>query len=117
MKGKLIKSVNPLVGALSTLEMMKDQVLGKDVSGRDTALQDVVGNITIDTCCPSDTHIWETGIDRPSIEGKWVIVSQYKGAEEAKKGHQVWVNLMRENPNSKLRDINMWNLPTEEEAK
>uniref|UniRef100_A0A6H1ZRV5 Uncharacterized protein n=1 Tax=viral metagenome TaxID=1070528 RepID=A0A6H1ZRV5_9ZZZZ len=110
MKGKLVKSVNPLIGALGTLEMMKDQVLGKDVSGRDEALNDELDGIVVDTCCPSDTGIWETGIRREKLEGIWVIVSQYDSKEEAEKAHKKWVKLMRTDPTCKLQDINMWNL-------
>lgn len=106
--GKRVTSVNPLMGAVGALEMMKDQALGKDVSGRDTAMTDEVGNITIDTCIPSDTGVWEPGIERG--EDAWVIVSQYETDKEAEKGHKQWVELMREKPTCKLKDINMWNL-------
>ena len=108
--GRKITSVNPLMGALGAFEMTKDQALGKDVSGRKTALTDKVGDITIDTCIPSDTGIWETGIKRESVEGAWVIVSQYESDKEAEKGHKQWVKLMKEEPECELKDINMWNL-------
>lgn len=108
--GKRVTSVAPLIGALSALEMMKDQALGKDVSGRDTAMTDKIGDITIDTCVPSDTGVWETGIKRDSVERKWVIVSQYESDEEAERGHKQWVKLMEEKPKCKLKDVNMWNL-------
>lgn len=109
--GKRVTSINPLVGTLTTLEMMKDQILGKDVSGRATALTDEIGDITIDTCVPSDTGVWETGIKRESVEGAWVIVGQYKTDDEASKGHKQWVKLMKEDPTCGLKDINMWGLP------
>lgn len=108
--GKRVTSMNPLVGAMGALEMMKDQALGKEVSGRDTAMADEMGDITIDTCIPSDTGVWETGIKRKSVEGEWVIVSQYDSDKEAKEGHEQWVKLMKEKPTCKLKDINMWNL-------
>ncbi len=110
MKGERITSVNPLVGALSAFEMMKDQALGKDVSGRATSLTDELEGITVDTCCPSDTCVWETGIKREKIEGEWVIVSQYVDKEKATKGHKQWVELMKLTPDCKLKDIDMWNL-------
>jgi len=112
--GKKVTSVNPLIGALSVVDMIKDNALGKDVSGRDKALTDEIGDITIDTCIPSDTGVWETGILRQSVEGKWVIVSQYESSEEAKKGHNQWVNLMKEEPTCELKDIDNWNLQREE---
>lgn len=110
MKGKKVTSVNPLIGALGALEMLKDQALGKDVSGRPTAMTDEIGDITVDTCVPSDTGVWETGIKRVSIEGKWIIVSQYETEEEAREGHKGWVELMKKDPVCELKDIDMWNL-------
>lgn len=110
MIGKKITSVPPIIGALSAFEMMKDAALGKDVSGRATALTDEWDDITVDTCIPTDTGVWETGIERKSIEGKWVIVSQYENTEEAQVGHNKWVELLKKNPKSKLTDINNWNL-------
>uniref|UniRef100_A0A6M3J298 Uncharacterized protein n=1 Tax=viral metagenome TaxID=1070528 RepID=A0A6M3J298_9ZZZZ len=103
MKGKRITSVSPLEGALDFFRTMS-------LADRSEAITDKIGDITIDTCVPSDTNIWETGIKRESVEGKWVIVSQYETEEEAKKGHKGWVRLMREKPTCKLIDIDMWNL-------
>ena len=108
--GKRVTSINPMGGVLATLGMMKGQAIGKDVSGRDTAMTDEIGNIIVDTCVPSDTNVWETGIKRESVEGKWVIVSQYILDEEAKEGHKRWVELMKREPACKLKDIDMWNL-------
>lgn len=110
MEGKKVTSVNPLVGALGALDMKKDQVLGKDVSGRRTAMTDEVGDITVDTCVPSDTGVWETGIIRESVEGVWVIVSQYETDEEAETGHKGWLKLVTDDPTCELKDINNWNL-------
>ena len=107
MKGERVTSVNPLIGALGALEMLKDSALGKDVSGRTTAMTDEVGEIVVDTCIPSDTDVWETGIKR---DGVWIIVSQYQTDEKAEKGHKGWVKLVTENPICKLIDINNWNL-------
>ena len=109
--GRKITSVNPLEGALSALSFMKDQALGMDTSGRDRgAMREELDGIVIDTCIPSDTNVWETGINRESVEGKWVIVSQYESDEEAEKGHKQWVELMKEEPGCELKDIDNWNL-------
>ena len=108
--GKKITSINPIMGALSTLEMIKDRALGVDTSGRETAMHDEIGDITIDTCLPSNTGVWETGIKRESVEGEWVIVSQYESKGEAREGHGQWVKLMKEKPTAKLKDIDNWNL-------
>lgn len=113
--GKRISSVHPLEGALSFLGTLEDAFSGKDTSGRDTAMTDKVEDITIDTCIPKDTGIWETGILRESIEGKWIIVGQYKSDKEAKKGHKQWVEYMKEEPACELEDINLWNIPREGE--
>jgi len=110
MKGRKITSLPPIVGALGAFEMLKDSALGKDVSNRPTALTDKVGDITIDTCAPADTDVWETGIKRESVEGKWVIVSQYETAEQARRGHKGWLKLVTDDPACELKDIDMWNL-------
>ena len=108
--GEKVTSTHPLMGVLSTISMIKDSALGKEVSGRDTSMTDKIGDITVDTCLPSDTNVWETGIKREAIEGKWVIVGQYVTDEEARDGHKKWVAYMKENPTCELEDIDMWNL-------
>ena len=115
--GKRVTSVNPLLGALSTFEMMKDSALGKDVSGRATAMRDRMEDILVDTCVPMDTDIWETGIFRWKVEAKWIIVSQYESYEEAVEGHKQWVEYMKEEPTGSLEDIDCWNLGLNEEEK
>ena len=84
---------------------IKDAILGKDVSGRATAKTDEWDGITVDTCIPADTHVWETGVNRTKIEGKWIIVSQYENENEADKGHKSWVALLKKNPKAKITDI------------
>lgn len=106
MEGKKITSVNPLEGALGFL----GSLLSVPISERPKAMMDKVGDITIDTCLATDTGVWETGIRRESIEGEWVIVSQYENKEEAKVGHAGWVKLMKNDPKCALKDIDMWNL-------
>lgn len=113
--GKKVTSVNPMMGALSFFGTMKDQALGKDVSGRATAMTDKIGDITVDTCIPDDTGVWETGIRREAVEGEWIIVSQYESDEEAEEEHKKWVALMKEEPTCELKDLNNWNIPDEEE--
>jgi len=61
----------------------------------------------VDTCKPPDTNLWETGISRDG-EKTWSIVEQYKNRDEAKKGHEKWVKLMRENPNRELPNIDIY---------
>lgn len=98
------KRVDPLTGLIKLLESL--------ASGNpfpDKAFTTKVGDITVDTAPPKDTKIWETGIKRPT-EGKWVIVEQYPDEEEAKAGHQKWVEFMMENPNAPLKDIDLWSL-------
>ncbi len=110
MEGKKITSVDPFTGAIGTLELLRNQVLGKDVSNSDTALRNEIGDITVDTCLATDTGLWETGIYRESVEGRWVIVSQYESQEEAEKDHEGWLKLITNNPTCELTDIDMWNL-------
>jgi hypothetical protein len=68
------------------------------------------GTVTIDTCLPSDTHIYETGVIRSKIGCKWVIVEQYPDAEAAKVGHSKWVNILTEYPDYPLKDVDLWGL-------
>ena len=114
MKGKKITSLHPLVGALSFLDaqLMSLTNPGAEFERRQAAINDEVGDITIDTCIPSDTGVWETGIIRESIESKWVIVSQYEEEEEAILGHNGWLRQVTEDPTCELKDIDMWNLDT-----
>ena len=94
--------VSPLEGFL--------QFMSSGMEGPEEQLTDKIGDITIDTSLPSDTHIWETGIKRLSIEGEWVIVEQYPNKEEALVGQKKWTQLMTENPDFPLKDIDLWNL-------
>jgi len=107
VKGKKITNYSPLGGALNFLSGFPSSM--SDSFRRDV-LTNKVGDITVDTVCAFDTGIWETGIKRESIEGKWVIVEQYEDAQEARKGHQKWLELMTNQPDAKLEDIDMWNL-------
>lgn len=104
MEGKRITSTNPIEGTLSFLGSLATG------TNRRGSMTDKVGDITVDTTCPTDTNIWETGIIRDSVEGKWIIVSQYEDEEEATKGHKGWLQLMTDEPNCELKDIDMWGL-------
>lgn len=70
----------------------------------------VSDTIIVDTSLPSDTNIWETGIKRTEVEGKWVIVEQYPDKKHAEVGHKRWSKQMAEFPDYPLKDIDMWSL-------
>ena len=62
----------------------------------------------VDTCQAADTEKWETGIFQNGLGGDCLIVEQYGSREEAEKGHERWVSLMRKNPKQELPDLNVW---------
>ena len=101
-KNKITSSL-PMTGlvdfakALAQGEMSKNNI--------NTVLE---SDIIIDTCVPSDTGIWETGVKRKGEA--WIIVSQYHNDSDAISGHQHWVEALTENPSLELEDINLWNL-------
>ena len=97
--------VSPLEGFL--------QFMSSGMEGPEEQLTDKIGDITIDTSLPSDTHIWETGIKRLSIEGEWVIVEQYETEEAARIGHKKWVELMTAMPHALIKDIDQWSLDSD----
>lgn len=105
-----ITSVDPIEGALDFFSTMCSSMLmgGQGKAGNKFTAE--VKGIIIDTCKPLDTKIWETGILRPVLEGKWVIVSQYHSEAEAQQGHQEWLAYMTEHPDAPLKDIDCWNL-------
>jgi len=76
-----------------------------ETEGRDNAITEVVGDITIDTNIAYDTDEWETGINRSN---HWNIVEQYEDEERAKEGHEKWVNAIKENPDIKLPHLMLW---------
>jgi len=63
------------------------KVLSTAATNRVDALNIKIGDITIDTCYANDTDEWETGIET----NRWYIVEHYPNKEEAKKGHDKWV--------------------------
>jgi len=109
IKGKKITNQEPLEGAFDFFEALS--AVAKGESARDDVFTDnTMDGIVIDTCKPLDTMVWETGINRANVEGKWVIVSQYENKSKAEKGHKGWVELMKQDPTCELTDINLWNL-------
>ena len=66
------------------------------------------GEVTIDTAEVTDSDkSYETAIAHPSYNnGKWVIVELYDTEDEAKTGHDKWVEIMiaKKLP-SKLKDV------------
>jgi len=105
VKGKKVKRINPIEGIVSTLQTM---ALGGQNPYRETnkVFRTEENGWIVDTCIAHDTGTWETGI-LPK-DSKWVIVEQYEDEQEAQIGHDKWVKLMRENPNTELEDINVW---------
>jgi hypothetical protein len=94
-------------GVTSTIEAMKDAAFGNRW-WRDGALTDELPNgIVVDTVLECfDTGLPETGILKPG--GKWIIVDQYSTKEEVAVGHTKWVALMKEHPETILKDIDIW---------
>lgn len=105
--GKKIKGIDSLIGAFSILDAMKTLALGGSLEERKDVFRTEENGWVVDTCIGFDTGVWETGI-LPKSDGNWFIVSQYENKEEAKKGHEKYVELMRENPNREFKDINVW---------
>jgi hypothetical protein len=81
-------------GAIKFLvDMMRGGLRDVHDNARKTALNNKVKNGEIDTCLPSDTEKWETGICVES--DKWFIVEQYENEQDAKSGHARWVKKVR----------------------
>lgn len=84
--------------------VMSSAVNPDPLSCRKNAITDNIGEITVDTSCPSDTGLWETGIRRSKKEN-WIIVEQYENKKTAKIGHLAWVEKIKADKNMELRDI------------
>lgn len=100
------KRVDPLTGLMDFLGTFESG----DIYPSEQITDELENSITVDTCLATDTGIWETGIERKNLEGKWIIVEQYEDEESARIGHLKWVNLMKEMPDYPLKDIDMWSL-------
>lgn len=106
----MTKKIDPLSGMFSTFSAMKDKAIGMPIPGRDDVLNDSWDDITVDTCAAFDTMEWETGVLRLKTEDKWFIVEQYVSKDQAKVGHQKWVDQLKKNPKIELKDIDLWGL-------
>lgn len=109
VKEKKLKEINSIEGAFSTLSMMANLASGGEREWRRDKFNYSEENWVVDTCAPFDTGTWETGISQDNEES-WVIVEQYKDRGEAEIGHAKWVELMKQNPKRKLKDINIWGI-------
>jgi len=84
----MMKSVNQLV------------IDGLTQERREDIFRDELDNgIIVDTCCPTDTARWETGIRQ---NDEWYIAEDYDSRSEAEEGHRKWVEAMLKNPNLDL---------------
>lgn len=104
------KKVDPMTGLMSFFRTMASGNLGPHDQITAKLHNETV---IVDSSLPSDTEIWETGINRLNIEGEWVIVEQYEDKTQAIKGHNKWVNKMEKSPELPLKDIDMWSLDDE----
>jgi len=83
---------------------LMSQVSGELKNIRENALTTELKTHIVDTCFAVDTNEWETGIE-PKGES-WVIVEQYgTDKEKAVKGHKKWVELLKKNPKTELKDV------------
>jgi hypothetical protein len=71
------------------------------------------GKAEIDTAAVGDSdQPYETGIKHPLYnDGGWVIVEMYDSKEDAKKGHQEWVDIFSKDelPNN-LKDVSTFDV-------
>ena len=102
MKGKKISENITLSCLMQTL--MNPSAITNDRK-ENPSLNTKSKNYIVDTCYTSDTGCYETGISAKNLnDGSWIIVDEYKTAEESEKGHNKWVKYMKTNP-KKLTDI------------
>ena len=109
------KRVDPFTGVLQFVSALAKDAADPQAAfekNRATATNTELhnGKVEVDTCLPSDTQIYETGVRRTEIEGEWVIVEQYPDAKAAKVGHSKWVNILTEYPDYPLKDIDLWSI-------
>lgn len=103
-----MKKISPFVGALSMIEALKDSALGNEWWRSDALTDGLPEGIVVDTIMKGfDTGIAETGIMREGVY-PWRIVEQYPTREDAVAGHAKWVSLMRETPDTFLKDVGVW---------
>lgn len=79
------------------------QLLKDDFAERkwreDCFRDELSSGIVIDTCRPTDTSRWETGIKQ---NGEWYVAEDYDSVKKAEEGHKEWVRVMAENPSYDL---------------
>ena len=95
-------------GMLDLMTAMKNRAIGGPdaVKGRDDVFNDKFESIVVDTVCPFDTGVWETGVDRD--DAGFQIVEQYESRDKAEVGHKVWVARLKADRNVVLPDIVVW---------
>lgn len=70
-------------------------------------------NLVIDTCLVTDDpdYPYETAVSHPEYNnGEWVIVEQYLSKEDAKTGHNKWVEIMTNSLPDELINIGAGNI-------
>ena len=92
---------NPLAGGPLGLGLGILTMMTTDSGFRSDALTTEVGELMVDTVCPSDSGLWETGIKR----GLWIIVEQYANDAAARVGHAKWVAACEADPLQKFVDV------------
>lgn len=109
---KFRKAIDPLTGMVTLLDGLHKLAMGQE-RNRGEVFRDEFDSIIVDTCIGFDTGVWETAIHR----GSFVIVAQYPDRDAAKAGHDQWVAQMKEDPNTELVDLDIWNLEKFKEMK
>jgi len=104
MKAK--KQLDPLDALLGQDSVLRNSILNPSriEDSRKSALTTHIDNIVVDTVKPVDTGVWETGIQR----GSWIIVEQYDDEQQARTGHDAWVEKIKKDPNTPLEDIHIF---------
>lgn len=94
------------------LELLRDICNGKAQENISEVRKDVFRTEgqgwIVDTVKGFDTGVWETGIESPTTNGNFHIAEQYESRDLAEAGHNKWVKLMQEKPNSEIPNINVW---------
>lgn len=111
------KKIDPVQGVSDLLSALRETIITGKVVERElnNVFRTEENGWIVDTCVAFDTRAWETGIYPPDSED-CQIVEQYPNEDEAKKGHDKWVALMRENPDRKLPDISIWDIDEDDEG-
>ena len=94
---------DPMGTLFGALQAFKASATGEIANVRASAITTKVGDFTIDTCNTVDAG-WETGIKPKDV--LWVIVQRYPNEKSAIKGHEKWIESLKDNPDQELIDIN-----------